>query len=189
MNKDFFKRYLSKLSPFDGSTIYIESISKLVDLNQLSQYLNIIVRYLDDKQLIDEIYMCDDWIQHDGYLSPKRKVEKRNLLEFIYDENSLYNGRHGDALVHIAFYDSHNNWYLRIYIDEKVNFESIKKDISGRFDITLSSKYIEDAFNYIDNSISQDIRIMNSYQYFTEIINVRENKYDMPLFLKKNISK
>lgn len=195
MDAEIFNKYKEGTSPFDGETIHtpmpeIKNLDRLkpfysekaieylisrgsmplvnLTFEQLKHGINIIFKFLSSNNLIDEIYTCDDWLEHDGCLLKKHLISSEFLQNFLESDNE-FNNISWDDYVRKGFFDNKSRWYLRVYINHSKLMEDIKH-YYGNFDITLNSIYTAPLKKLLEQELLTELEISKPSKYFDRII-------------------
>ncbi|RLB63668.1 MAG: hypothetical protein DRH08_10750 [Deltaproteobacteria bacterium] len=110
----------------DGVNFHLRSE---VPVEQLLQSLQAAVAFLHEHFPGESLYLCDDWLEHDGFHSVRREIDFTELKRIVADEDTLRLSMPGDFAVRVGIISKDRDWYLRFHIDET--------EIEGDFDLTI----------------------------------------------------
>ncbi|BBO33551.1 hypothetical protein [Lacipirellula parvula] len=82
-----------------------------------------------------DVYVSDDWHEHDGFLTEPSPIAWEELLERFASPRALYDSRHQDEHVRVAIFPSSHDWLLRYCIEDS---EPDYRDACCDFDFTCS---------------------------------------------------
>jgi hypothetical protein len=169
LDKEIHKKYENELSPFNGMVLNCTAKEKdFISLDILRELINLIIEFLSEYSIIDEVYKCFDWQEHDGYLTVKKIVPLCYLTYLVKDNDTLYSERSEDFLVNIGLFDKQSRWYLRIYIiDEFDLYEGEEK--GGRLDITISKEYVDLLKDRLTKLGNLKVEVNKPKDYFEQI--------------------
>jgi hypothetical protein len=169
MDKEIYARFNELIKPFDGTTLHTNNKNYSVPLIPLREAIELIFSFLEENKLIEDVYMLEDWLEHDGCLLPKKIISYDFIRTFVKDDNAFYAIRGRDSYVNIGFYDNHNRWYLRVYIIDEDDLR-IGQVSGGKFDITIESKWADELKSKIEKSQKLELKLSSPKEYFDHII-------------------
>ena len=151
-----------KVSPFNGEILFCDDLLPIKSLHLI--LINIVVD-LKENFLDKLLIKCDDWHEHDGFISTSSQTDWRETGALFESEMTLYNSRHRDTFVRKAIYTQSGDFLLRYYIlDENEDFEY--PGIWGDFDITASPHVIREICMRIEDLKKENMSIADAKSYF-----------------------
>lgn len=107
--------------------------------------------YLRNNNSAQDIFICRDWLQHDGVLLRKKKSFYKKIKKIFKDDQVFYESRQGDYAVRTGYYDSNHQWYLRVYIVDGYDLRE-GEDFCGIFDISIATPHTKNIQNIIESN-------------------------------------
>jgi hypothetical protein len=130
--------------------------------DELSSYLLLLIRFLQQFQLNRQLNRYDDWWEHDGLHFFRGESDFNELQRIVSPNGLIEEFKLGDFDVFIGIAPFDNTWYLRFYLNYEENI--------GRFDITLPREFIRDFEEKFICKIALDMKQQDSKKYYDSII-------------------
>ncbi len=168
MDSEIFHRAINGISPFHQDNLHLDNINRLIPLKEVANTIRVLLNMLKEEQLLDKIYRCKDWFQHDCCLMEKHLIILEEIFTLVKDEENLYKNGAGDDLVNIGLYDGDARWYLRMYVVEGYKLDN-GADRLGAFDFSGSDKVIEKLKAYVEENLEFKMVVTTAKNYFESI--------------------
>lgn len=130
MTPELQRRWQAAAAPFDG--VVVATCDEL-QLSILQEMLLLAAGELQGA--FPDVYVSDDWHEHDGFLTEPSPIDWEELLERFSSPFALYDSRHRDEEVRVAIFPSSCDWLLRYCIQDS---EPDYRDSLCDFDFTCS---------------------------------------------------
>jgi hypothetical protein len=140
MDQEFERRWRGGLLPFDGMTLYLES---LLPFSQLQPLLQAVAHSVHHGWRDQKLLTLRDWHEHDGYITAAETTVWHNLLAIVSSPDSLLGACTGDTYVSTAFFPESRDFYLRIYVSDTHDEPEGVCERAGSFDLTGSPQLID----------------------------------------------
>lgn len=116
MTPDLEKRWKAGDKPFDGKVVTSSTDSSMETILKVMQiFLEEVVTPSE------EIFIFDDWHEHDGFITESKKISVENLASKIADSDALKASTNGEYEVRTSVYSTSNDWLMRWCIDLEDN--------------------------------------------------------------------
>ena len=135
MNEALEQRWRQTAAPFDGLTVAFAS-EELMPLPLLRQALLAVIPALQRHWPTDNLFVLDDWHEHDGYVSMARPTTWSELLQRCGTNAKTMAFTHGDWEVRRAVFSEDYGFYLRVYVPAEDDNDYPER--RGRFDVTCA---------------------------------------------------
>lgn len=130
MTPELQRRWQTATAPFDGVVVATCDDSKLTVLQEM-----LLLAAGQLQGAFPDVYVSDDWHEHDGFLTEPSPIGWEELLERFSSPLALYDSRHRDEEVRVAIFPGSCEWLLRYSIQDA---ESDYRDAFCDFDFTCS---------------------------------------------------
>lgn len=137
MNDVLNQRWKQASLPFNGLTVTFAS-EELTPLPALRQALLVVVPALQRHWPKANLFMLDDWHEHDGYVNIARPATWAELLQRVGTDAETMAFAHGDWGVRLAFFPEDYGFYLRVYIP--TDDDNDYPERRGSFDVTSATE-------------------------------------------------
>ena len=159
MTPELQRRWQAATAPFDGVVVATCDDPELSILQEM-----LLLATGELKGAFPDVYVSDDWHEHDGFLTEPVRITWAELLERFASPLDLYDSRHRDEDVRVAIFPSSYEWLLRYCIadsehDYRVSFWNL--------DFTCSPKSAADGLaSQINATWPGYIDVMPAKEFF-----------------------
>ena len=133
-------------------------------IETLSVVLCLIAEFLQGKESNTSLFQYEDWLEHDGLIYYKGKIDFHAFFKIIGTPEQLLKSMQGDEYVHVGVLSTDPSWYLRFY----VYWNDEGTALQGRFDITLQEPLLQ-SFRDCISSLNIKFNEDASDDYFERI--------------------
>lgn len=111
------------------------SSSEKLSAAELSKILREILNFIQKLDSYNKFERYDDWWEHDGLHFYRNSIGLSDLLRIVSSPSSLSEAMPGDWCVFIGIAPVNTSWYLRFYLDDDSQEDSV-----ARFDVTFPNE-------------------------------------------------
>lgn len=122
MNRELSDKWMKRQFPFNQDIL---ACKEFLELKRVRDVLCEIAKFLEGKYGEKELYINDDWHEHDSYVNESKDYSWNKLNKVYANDRALYNSRHGDDFVRKLIHPCEYDFILRYYIEDE-SFESAK---------------------------------------------------------------
>ena len=165
MDAPLEQRWKTGQTPFDGHCI---PLTDHVSLPTLRSLLRSIVHVLQQRTKDRSLFRCDDWHQHDGYVTEALPTDWATLDQILMNDQDLHHSRHGDAYVRWAYYPDDLTFLLRYDVldpDEEPELSEPKGDC----DLCADAETIREILAKVEPAFSDCLEVASAKEYFDGI--------------------
>ena len=155
------QRWQSGLFPFDGDCLVTDDA---VTVEELLEFLAVIVPELERECAGQALYSFDDWHQHDGYVTERRVINWGELAAVARSADVLIASRQGDTYVRRSFYPEDLSFLLRYDVPDKDCGD--RSGFFGAFDLSAKTERIARTKTLVPAGLQSRLRVETSKAYF-----------------------
>jgi len=154
----------NRTKPFDNESLCLNDLVRISDLRQsiLAIFEILQIRYGNE-----ELFVNDDWHEHDGFITPSRKTSWQLIEETLKSDKSLYESRHGDFCVYNLLFTRNRDFVLRIYVSDEDD-DTEYPGIWGEFTVTSAPELLKEIFDSLPKAVLEKIEYKNSHEMFSK---------------------
>ena len=130
--------------------------------------INVILRILEPKFGNQNLFILDDWHNHDGFVNNSKTIQWTKFDTITNSASSLYNNRFTDDYVFSSFYPESLEFLLRIDVLDEDDDE-LYPGIWGEFNLFANDEVINEITNQLSKELSDKLKLENSVQYMAQV--------------------
>ena len=163
MNNDLQQRWRKGQVPFSGFTIAYDT-QELLSLSSLRQALLAVVPSLQERWPQAELFLLNDWHEHDGYVNAEKPTSWQELFQMIEADEAIKKFSTGEWEVRRAFFPDDYGFYLRVYVASE--HDNDRTGWGGNFDLTCPSVLASDLADIVASASRLPVAKMEAKAYF-----------------------
>lgn len=149
--------------PFSGFTIAYDT-QELLSLSAVCQALLAVVPSLQERWPQAELFVLNDWHEHDGYVNAEKPTSWQELFQLIEEDEAVRKFSTGEWEVRRAFFPDDYGFYLRVYVASEHDNEGAVW--GGNFDLTCPSTLASELADVVTLASGLPVAKVEAKAYF-----------------------